>query len=130
MFSFFASSLEKWIEKSIPAECPPGVAAFMFNMSECGDWLVQVVGTSTYDPNDPDWACPPEAWEGRRRDFVVRRSVGGGTWEAAQEYVSRRLRLFIETSPGAQADVLRKAQAVCVGFVDGDVMRVWPAAEA
>ena len=123
-------SFSNWLQQAVPSSTPDGVVAYNFNLAECGDWIVELIGAGTYDRDDPEWACPPELWSSQPLEFVLARSVAGTEWEQALAYVTKEVRSFIENSSTSQANVLRIATAVCVGFVDGDLVEVWPADEA
>lgn len=126
MLEFPAPDVSKWLVCVAPATLPANVVAFNFNMAECGDWIIELIGASRYDPDDEDWSCPPEAWTSRPGQLTIPRSVGGATWEQAQMYVAREVARFLRSSSTPQAEALRSAQAVCIGFVDGNLEKVWP----
>jgi hypothetical protein len=118
-------SLEAWLETVLPSRSPDGVVAYNFNVTDHTGWLVEVIGASAYEPHDRDWACPPEAWKGDHGFEVSKHHTIG--WEEALKDIATRLRKFISRSTHAKAAILRGATAVCVGFVDGALTRVWPA---
>lgn len=114
-----------WLQVIVPASLPDQVVAFALNMTESEDWKVELVGCATYDAQDDDWACPPEAWSGSDA-LELGAVLGGESWETAQAYVIKAVAAFIEQRNCHCAQTFRSAQAVCVGFVDGDLVRVWP----
>jgi hypothetical protein len=118
-------SFERWLADVLPHEPPTGVVAYNFNMAECGDWSVEVIGASSYDVSDQEWACPPEAWTCKPAEYIIPHEAAP-EWRLALEYVVRRVSTFVRQSPLKCAGVLRQSRAVCVGFVDGDLTRVWP----
>ena len=118
-------SFEDWLASVLPQSPLPGVVAYNFNMAECGDWIVEVVGASSYSATEHDWCCPPEAWTCRPSEYILSRDALPD-WQRALEHVVRRVSKFIQQSPLPGAVVLRHSQAVCVGFVDGDLTPVWP----
>ena len=60
------SLLTDWLNETVPLFPPPGVVAWNFNIAETGsDYVIELIGASGYDAQDPDWACPPEAWTSR-----------------------------------------------------------------
>jgi hypothetical protein len=125
-----APDVSKWLTCIAPATLPADVVAFNFNLAECGDWIVELIGASRYDMDDEDWSCPPEAWTSRPSPLFIPRSVGGATWEQAQTYVAREVVRYLASSSTPQAETLRSAQAVCIGFVDGNLEKLWPEDEA
>jgi hypothetical protein len=50
---------EAWLTSVLPYSAPPEVVAYNFDLAEAGDWSVDLIGASSYDKNDDDWACPP-----------------------------------------------------------------------
>jgi hypothetical protein len=111
-------SFERWLAEVLPDEPPSGVVAYNFNMAECGDWIVEVIGASSYDVNDQEWTCRPS-------EYIIPREVAT-EWRLALAYVVQRVSTFVRQSPLKCAGVLRQSQAVCVGFVDGYLTQVWP----
>ena len=65
IFNLFASpdlsykEFEKWVDSSLNTELPKDVVAFCFNLYDDGNgqWSVELVGTSSFDKDDSDWAC-------------------------------------------------------------------------
>lgn len=130
MSDSFDSSLTQWLGDVLPDTAPQGVVAFSFNITESKNWLVELIGASSYKADDADWACPPEAWSSAPSRLAISRSIAGDSWESAQCFIVERVRYFLQNSESAQASILRSATAVCVGFVDGDLNQVWPSDEA
>lgn len=109
-----------WLNATLPATLPDDVAAFSFNLAESpASFVVEVVGASTYDVKDSDWACG-EAWTHRPESFDLSYAEFGEGWETVLSLIEKWVRTYLATSaPGAQ--MLRSAQAVAIGFVDGDL---------
>lgn len=115
---------ETWLTSVLPTIPPLGIAAYNFNLSESHDWVVEVIGASSYSEDDEDWACPPAAWSSSPSEFLIPRHVVP-TWELALAHVSERVAAYLTNGKHPRAEVLRKAEAVCVGFVDGNLTAVW-----
>lgn len=122
-------SFDAWLASVLPATTPPGVVAYCFNMLDSDVWIVEVIGASSYDVDDEDWCCPPEAWSAEPAQFFISRDTVP-TWEEAQEYVAAGVAAYLKQGDRPGAAVLRQAQAVCVGFVEGNLVRVWPGDDA
>lgn len=118
-------SFEAWITAVLPPTPPSGVVAYNFNLAESHDWIVEVIGASSYDKDDDDWACPPAAWSSSPSEFFLPRHLAP-SWELALAYVSERVASYIGNAEHARSSLLRNAEAVCVGFVDGNLNLVWP----
>ena len=103
---------------------PLGVVAFNFNLAEAFQrFQVDVIGATHYDPDDPDWAGE-EAFASYPRFFDLPHAVVGSRWEEAQELVAQFVFDYIRAAPDSSP--LRRATAVTIGFVDGELKRVWP----
>lgn len=117
-------SFETWLASVLPNVPPPAIAAYNFNLAEAHDWVVEVIGASTYDKDDDEWACPPTAWNSCPPDFSIPRHIAP-TWELALTYVCERVDSFLTDGKCPQAEILREAEAVCAGFVDGSLSLIW-----
>ena len=117
-------SFETWLTSVLSEQPPAGIAAYNFNLAQCGDWIVEVIGASVYDKNDDEWACPPNAWISCPPDFSIPRHIAP-TWELALAYVCERVDLYLTGGDHPHAKGMREAEAVCVGFVDGGLTLVW-----
>ncbi len=122
------SPFHHWITQTLPHPAPEGVVAYNFNLSEAGDWIVEIIGASSYDEDDPDWCCPPEQWTSRPEEFEFAQSAALPDWEHAHAHVAAEVLAFLQHDESPAAQSLRAVSAVCVGFVDGDLQRVWPQA--
>lgn len=119
----FQNKFNAWADKALAKPVPEAVIAFSFNLAE--PWCVELVGSDKYTENDPDWACPPEAFRAKIKTLNLPEAEVGSDWQTVlattkavvTEYLSR-------ANPGS--DRLRQAVAVVVGFVDGDLHKVWP----
>lgn len=117
-------AFEAWLSSVLCEPPPVGVAAYNFNLAECFDWTIELIGASVYDKDDEDWACPPNVWTSCPPDFSIPRHIAP-TWELALAYVCERVDSYLTGGNHPQAEVLRAAQAVCVGFVDGELTVIW-----
>ena len=115
----------------MPTSPPSEVVAYNFNIAETGvDYVVELIGASSYDPNNSDWACPPEAWTSKPSQASIPYNVFNGQWEQALDGIVTCIKTFLASSDSQAASTLRQSQAVCAGFVDGDIVQVWPDAKA
>jgi hypothetical protein len=116
------SEFSSWVERVLEEDVPPSVVAYSFNLSE--PWQVELIGSDRFDPTDPEWACPPEAFRSSRGALKLEEAPNQN-WEAVLTSAMQALSEYLKLdSPGAGK--LKSSQAVCVGFVDGDLHRVWP----
>ena len=93
--------------------------AYNFNLYEHQDaWAVQLVGTGSFDPANPDWACD-ETFSSGEDLFVIPKDVAGDSWDAGLAFAKPLISRYLQT--GTYASRLNAAAAVGVGFVDGDL---------
>ena len=110
-------TFEKWLNDTLSQSIPAEVKAFCFNIYDDGDntWSVEVVGCSSFDENDADWACD-EVFDNRDEPFA---------WEekapASQILAGVKVMILQFMESGEKADVLKAYSGIGVGFVDDDL---------
>jgi len=120
--STFQSVFDTWLDSALSQPIPSSVVAFSFNLAE--PWCIEVVGSDRFSDDDPDWACE-ESFRPDVEQLSLPESKVGETWELVLEAAKRLVSAYLDR-PSAGSAVLRRAEAVAVGFVDGDIHRVWP----
>ena len=100
----------------------PSVVAFSFNLAE--PWCIEIVGSDRYSADDPDWACE-ESFRPDVEQLALPETEVGETWEVVLEAAKRLVTAYLDR-PSAGSAILRRAEAVAVGFVDGELHKVWP----
>ncbi len=117
--------LHEWLARISAVEQPPDeVIAYNVGLLETEDgYAAYLIGASSFDEEDGDWACD-EAFTPTERYLAFPTNViKGKTWEAVLPVVTEAVKSFLET-PASQTSFLRKAEAVTVGFDDGDLLRI------
>jgi hypothetical protein len=100
-----------------------GLVAYNFNIAEAPEgFVIEVVGSTYYDPKNADWACE-EAWTSRPYEFLVPYADVGREREPFLANVCASVKEFLAQRP-PEAAALLTAEAVTVGFVDGDLVRI------
>ena len=117
----FQSTFEAWLDESLAGEIPEEVVAFMFNLAE--PWCVDVVGCGSYDEEDADWGCD-EVFRPETGALDLPEEVVGEDWESVLESCKGMIAGYLKRESAGSA-LLKRATAVAVGFVDGDVEVVW-----
>jgi hypothetical protein len=118
------STFVTWLDQAMKQPMPLGLVAFNFNLAEAyKKFQVDVIGATRYDPDDSDWVCD-EAFASEPRFFDLPNSIVGSRWQDAQQLISQFVRDYIRAA--SSSSPLRSAMAVTVGFVDGELERVWP----
>ena len=100
----------------------PAVVAFCFNLAE--PWCIEVVGSDRFSTDDPDWACK-ESFRPGVKKLDLPESEVGSNWQAVLMEAKGIVSAYIDR-PSAGSSLLKRALAVSVGFVDGELERVWP----
>ena len=119
--STFQSQFDAWLDRALSQPIPSSVIAFSFNLAE--PWCIEVIGSDRYSDGDPDWACE-ESFRPKVESLALPKS-DGATWERVLENAKSIVSAYLDR-PSAGSTVLRRAEAVVVGFVDGELHRVWP----
>jgi len=119
---------EIWIDDALAAVAVSDVAAFNFNIYEEVDaFSVELIGASSFDEEDSDWACD-DILDLNVQRFRVPRQAAGSEWRCALAKVHEWLVAYL-ASGGIGAVRLKESEAVAVGFVDGDLELVWRKAQ-
>ena len=120
--STLQSVFDAWLDDALSHPISPSVVAFSFNLAE--PWCIEIVGLDRYSEDDSDWACE-EVFRPDVESLDLPESDVGETWEVVLEAAKRLVAAYLDR-PSAGSAILRRAQAVAVGFVDGDLHNVWP----
>ncbi len=114
----------EWLKKIAATEVPPAdVVAFNVGLFKSDNgYMAYLTGAKTYDPEDDDWACE-EDFTPADRYCAIPAKGADETWEQVRDRAIDELRNFLASSEG-QASFLARAEAVTVGFDDGDLVRV------
>lgn len=118
----FQGAFNAWADRALAGPVPSEVAAFSFNLAE--PWCVEVIGAARYSDDDPDWACD-EVFRPESENLDLPESEVGADWEAVLESAKELVSRYLDR-PSAGSVRLKKAAAVAVGFVDGELHKVWP----
>ena len=121
-------AFHSWVGKALTRPIPKGTVAFHFNLYEGKrSFHVQLIGSGQFSRDDPDWPCH-ETFTTGEDIFELPHSVVGTEWETCLEIAKAAVVEYIAI--GGKASVLRAAEGVGVGFVDGDAEVVWEASAA
>lgn len=121
----FEQKFREWANRSLAEEIPSKVKAFSFNLYETGaEFAVELIGAGSFDADDSDWACD-EVFEPIQRQLPIPVAFSGREWEQCLQSMRKLVSVYLDSNePGAK--VLRKAQGVGIGFVDGDMHLLTP----
>lgn len=112
----------EWLDIVLAPALPEGIRAFCFNLYEDAEdahlFAFQLIGAPGYDPLMPDWAC--EELYSTGEYLFLHRSL---TWESCLEEGEDLIRRYLTL--GLYREKLLAADAVAVGFVDGDLTTVY-----
>jgi hypothetical protein len=119
----FQHVFNAWLDRVLAEPVPEIVIAFSFNLAE--PWCIELVGFDWFSDDDPDWGCPPEAFRPAVGDLDLPEEEVGEDWQSVLEAAKSMVSAYLDRpSPGR--DRLRKAVAVAIGFVDGELHKFWP----
>jgi hypothetical protein len=118
----FQSTFNVWLDGALREPVSPDVIAFSFNLAE--PWCIEMVGSDRFSEEDSDWACE-ETFRPEVENLDLPESEVGSNWEEVLA-AAKGIVLAYMDRPSAGSELLKKAVAVSVGFVDGELHRVWP----
>jgi len=109
-----------WFDEIMKQEWPIGIVAYNFNLYEGlnGTYDIQLVGTDEYDENDEDWTCT-DCFTTGENVYYINRTKDIANWDAGLLYIKKLVKQYLVD--GAYPQTLKKATAIGVGFVDGDI---------
>ena len=114
-----------WVDRILDSRNLSQVVAYNFNLYEHTDeTAIQLIGATSYDPNNDDWACDAYFTSGEDL-FTLPHSLTGENWEDAQGFAIRLIEDYLQRS--TLPVPLKTCRAVTVGFVDGSLQAVLPA---
>lgn len=119
---FDDTAFAEWIDTALAGCTDASVVAYCFNLYEepTAD-TIELIGAADWDERDPDWACDA-VWISAKPRFRApgRREA---TWERSLARTVEALERYVDGSRSG-AERLRRARAVAVGFIDGDLRTV------
>ena len=115
------NNIEKWIDSIFENTIPTEVVGIAFNLyeDETNQWSIEMIGSASFDVEDPDWACD-EVFDTRDNTLSW---VQDATWEDVLQEAIGKIQKYIEV--GKYAEQMRTYSGVGVGFVDGDITIVY-----
>ncbi|MBE7070610.1 MAG: hypothetical protein E7386_08935 [Ruminococcaceae bacterium] len=111
--------LSVWLDGVFDRSIPEEVVSVCFNLYEDGEnsWSMEVVGCSSFDSEDPDWACDEVTdLDTRDEPFTWTEEA---IWEKVLSDVTKLLYRYIQE--GNASGFLNSLDGVAVGFADGDL---------
>ncbi|WP_462152571.1 hypothetical protein [Pseudoalteromonas xiamenensis] len=116
----FEHQFTKWINKALETEIPKEVVAFCFNLSETSvGFKMELIGSSEFDNENPDWACE-EIFEAKPREIEISSKFCGKNWEQCLNNSVLLITKYLGSNQSG-AKILNNSLGVAVGFVDGDL---------
>jgi shikimate kinase len=114
-------NMERWIDNVLGEILPEQIVAINFNLYEDGNnqWSIEMVGTSSFDAGDSDWACD-EVYHTRDK---LQSWIQESDWGEILQEVVNQIAKYLES--GKYSDKLKSYAGVGVGFVDGDITIVY-----
>lgn len=117
----FENSVCEWLIRSLAEPVNESVIAYCVNLYD-SPFRAELVGSSRFDPRDEDWACE-KVWSPSDRYLTLPVAFATRPWEERLNICVGVLQRFVSAETSA-AKILRRADAVAVGFVDGNLTTV------
>lgn len=117
---------DKWLDTLLENnDMPENTRAFNFNLYDESDdaydtaFGIQLIASDKFSEDDDDWACS-EVWTSEEEVFYVDSSdETDKSRKNSQDCAKALISSYLED--GKYAHILRAAEAIGVGFVDGDI---------
>ena len=111
--------MSAWLDEVFSKPVPDGVVSVCFNLYEDGDasWSMEVVGCSSFDSEDSDWACDEVTDFGTRDEPFA--WTDDSIWEKVLSDITRLLYQYVQE--GSASLSLQSLEGVAAGFADGDL---------
>jgi hypothetical protein len=116
------AAMYSWLDRMTEELTMPDVVAVNVNLYE-NPPRADLVGATHYDAVDSDWACEETFRASEWHDFAAG-VFAHGCEEALTSIVAALRAYFASERPGAIR--LRTGRTVTVGFVEGNLVRIWP----
>lgn len=109
---------ETWLDSVMQMNIPSDVVAFCFNLYEDEDetWTLELIGASTFDKDDSDWACD-EVFTTRDNPLIWHDNKD---WKNVLNESKSIIKEYLQK--GKYRKELKGRQGLAVGFVDGDLV--------
>jgi len=122
----FLDHLSVWLRTSLSKAEVDKIRGYSFNLIENGgEYSVELIGASIYDATDPDWACE-EVFEGTPRSISIPEPIHEGSLESCLANMKSYLGDYLSFGD-ENARMLKQAEGIAVGFVDGDLHTIYKA---
>lgn len=108
-----------WLDRVLSKITKESIVAFCFNLYEEDDtaFSIQVVGCPSYDKQNDDWACN-SAFSSKEDVFYFKSNDWNSALQEGIELVENYMR------NGHYSSLLKEKEAICIGFVDGDLYQL------
>ena len=116
-------SVSAWLGRvSVTSAPPASVVAYNVGLLETKKgYSAYLIGADRYDERNGDWACRESFTPAER--YLPIPGKGFGDWQEVHAAVVAAVREFL-ASPAGRDSFLNRAEAVTVGFDDGELERV------
>jgi hypothetical protein len=123
----FPEEFENWLASAFAVDVPDTVVAYSFNIFEIDSsdakYGIELIGASEFDADNMDWACD-EAWVPNPRALSIPLAFANGDWKACLVSAKQLVHRSLGSASRASTKIMT-AEAVAIGFVDGDLELIW-----
>ena len=118
----YYQEFSEWLDQQLNKDLPEGVVAFNFNLyegaSDTPEYHIELIGADYFDEDDDDWPGN-EVFTTRDDLFIIKRTEDISRWKKGLKLMTSLVSKYLQD--GKYADKLKGAEAVGIGFVDGDL---------
>lgn len=126
----FEKIFNTWLHNTLTTSTiPANVTAYCFNLASPaghendGIFDIQLIGAPQFLPNDEDWACDA-VWEPIENNLLIPLSYSTKDWEVCLDKMHQLIKQILVSENDA-TKLLKRSEAVAIGFVDGDLKLIW-----
>lgn len=118
-----AAQIGVWLSHVCRGEVPPDdIRAFNVGLFQAeSGFTAYLIGSRSYDADDDDWACNVDFEPQQKYCLLV--GANSEAWDIVLRMVIDAVREFVASDAGRDC-FLARAEAVCVGFDDGELTRI------
>ena len=121
----YTGELVAWLARALESSPPPpGIVAYYVGLFESPDGCTAyLIGSRVFDPDDDEWACNDDYAPAEKYFPLPEKITGPRDYRRVERRVVRAVKTFL-AAPENGGSSLVSAEAVAVGFDDGDLTRV------
>ena len=114
---------EEWLDLVLEKDLPQDIIAFNFNLYDSEETFdIQLIGSNEFDDESDDWACNETYSSEEVICYIEKNDDISDADDAIKIFKDCALK-YIQN--GKFNDKLNKAKALYIGFIDGDLEKIF-----